>query len=69
MIIGRGLTDKARQSLGLEPSDVFRKPGEIADSGKGYTLAQKMVGKACGVEGIRPGTYCEPKMKIGRAHV
>ncbi len=62
LIIGRGLTDKARQSLGLEPSDVFRKPGEIADSGKGYTLAQKMVGKACGVEGIRPGTYCEPKM-------
>lgn len=62
LIIGRGLTDKARQSLGLEPSDVFRKPGEIADSGKGYTLAQKMVGKACDVEGIRPGTYCEPKM-------
>lgn len=62
LIIGRGLTDKARQSLGLEPSDVFRKPGEVADSGKGYTLAQKMVGKACGVTGIRPGTYCEPKM-------
>ncbi|MGL6314691.1 bifunctional aconitate hydratase 2/2-methylisocitrate dehydratase [Vibrio sp. WXL103] len=62
LIIGRGLTDKARQSLGLEPSDVFRKPGEVADSGKGFTLAQKMVGKACGVTGIRPGTYCEPKM-------
>ncbi|WP_428771409.1 bifunctional aconitate hydratase 2/2-methylisocitrate dehydratase [Vibrio sp.] len=62
LIIGRGLTDKARQSLGLEPSEIFRKPGAVADSGKGYSLAQKMVGKACGVEGIRPGTYCEPKM-------
>ena len=62
LIIGRGLTDKARQSLGLESSDIFRKPGAVADSGKGYSLAQKMVGKACGVEGIRPGTYCEPKM-------
>ncbi|WP_070962308.1 bifunctional aconitate hydratase 2/2-methylisocitrate dehydratase [Vibrio sonorensis] len=62
LIIGRGLTDKARTSLGLESSEVFRKPGEVADSGKGYTLAQKMVGKACGVTGIRPGTYCEPKM-------
>nr|WP_152819919.1 bifunctional aconitate hydratase 2/2-methylisocitrate dehydratase [Vibrio sp. B1Z05] len=62
LIVGRGLTDKARTSLGLEPSEVFRKPGEIADTGKGFTLAQKMVGKACGVAGIRPGTYCEPKM-------
>ncbi len=62
LIIGRGLTEKARQSLGLAPSDVFRKPADVADSGKGYTLAQKMVGKACGVTGIRPGTYCEPKM-------
>ncbi|PWF67482.1 bifunctional aconitate hydratase 2/2-methylisocitrate dehydratase [Vibrio sp. T21] len=62
LIIGRGLTDKARQALGLDSSDVFRKPGEVADSGKGYTLAQKMVGKACGVAGVRPGTYCEPKM-------
>ncbi|GLT18448.1 aconitate hydratase B [Vibrio zhanjiangensis] len=62
LIIGRGLTEKARQSLGLEASDIFRKPGTVADSGKGYSLAQKMVGKACGVEGIRPGTYCEPKM-------
>ncbi|MBU2896358.1 bifunctional aconitate hydratase 2/2-methylisocitrate dehydratase [Vibrio hepatarius] len=62
LIIGRGLTDKARQSLGLEASDIFRKPGAVADSGKGYSLAQKMVGKACGVDGIRPGTYCEPKM-------
>ncbi|MCG7497660.1 bifunctional aconitate hydratase 2/2-methylisocitrate dehydratase [Vibrio sp. Of7-15] len=62
LIIGRGLTDRARQSLGLEASDVFRRPVEVADTGKGYSLAQKMVGKACGVEGIRPGTYCEPKM-------
>ncbi|MDN3681509.1 bifunctional aconitate hydratase 2/2-methylisocitrate dehydratase [Vibrio tapetis subsp. quintayensis] len=62
LIIGRGLTDRARQSLSLEPSEVFRRPVEVEDTGKGYTLAQKMVGKACGVEGIRPGTYCEPKM-------
>ncbi len=62
LIIGRGLTDKARQSLGLESTDIFRKPGDVADTGKGYSLAQKMVGKACGVEGVRPGTYCEPKM-------
>ncbi|MCL9781065.1 bifunctional aconitate hydratase 2/2-methylisocitrate dehydratase [Vibrio sp. S4M6] len=62
LIIGRGLTDRARQSLGLEASDIFRRPAEVKDSGKGYTLAQKMVGKACGVTGVRPGTYCEPKM-------
>ncbi|MEL4483479.1 bifunctional aconitate hydratase 2/2-methylisocitrate dehydratase [Shewanella algae] len=62
LIIGRGLTDKAREALGLEASDVFVRPGDVADTGKGYTLAQKMVGKACGVEGIRPGQYCEPKM-------
>nr|WP_221192149.1 bifunctional aconitate hydratase 2/2-methylisocitrate dehydratase [Microbulbifer rhizosphaerae] len=62
LIIGRGLTTKARESLGLEPSDLFRKPEQPAESDKGYTLAQKMVGRACGVEGIRPGTYCEPKM-------
>ncbi|KUJ00380.1 bifunctional aconitate hydratase 2/2-methylisocitrate dehydratase [Vibrio sp. MEBiC08052] len=62
LIIGRGLTDKARESLGLESSDVFRRPAPVKDSGKGFTLAQKMVGKACGVEGVRPGTYCEPKM-------
>lgn len=62
LIIGRGLTDRARQSLGLPSSDVFRRPVAVEDSGKGYSLAQKMVGKACGVEGIRPGTYCEPKM-------
>lgn len=62
LIIGRGLTTKARESLGLPETDLFRKPVTPADTGKGYTLAQKMVGKACGVEGIRPGTYCEPKM-------
>lgn len=62
LIIGRGLTDRARQALGLPASDVFRRPVAVKDSGKGYTLAQKMVGKACGVEGVRPGTYCEPKM-------
>ncbi len=62
LIIGRGLTDRAREALGLAPTDIFRRPQAVADSGKGYSLAQKMVGKACGVEGIRPGTYCEPKM-------
>ncbi|MDX1303878.1 bifunctional aconitate hydratase 2/2-methylisocitrate dehydratase [Photobacterium sp.] len=62
LIIGRGLTDRARQSLSLPASEVFRRPSEVADTGKGYSLAQKMVGKACGVEGVRPGTYCEPKM-------
>jgi len=62
LIIGRSLTDKTREALGLAPSEVFRRPQPPADSGKGYTLAQKMVGRACGVEGIRPGTYCEPRM-------
>ncbi|MCB1668039.1 MAG: bifunctional aconitate hydratase 2/2-methylisocitrate dehydratase [Porticoccaceae bacterium] len=62
LIIGRGLTQRAREHLGLPASDLFRKPHQPEDTGKGYTLAQKMVGKACGVEGIRPGTYCEPKM-------
>ncbi|WP_404374520.1 bifunctional aconitate hydratase 2/2-methylisocitrate dehydratase [Vreelandella aquamarina] len=62
LIIGRGLTGKARESLGLAPSDVFRLPDQPADTGKGFTLAQKMVGKACGMEGVRPGMYCEPKM-------
>ncbi len=62
LIIGRSLTERAREALGLEPSDVFRRPVDPQDSGKGFTLAQKMVGKACGVEGIRPGTYCEPRM-------
>ncbi|MBD3669489.1 MAG: bifunctional aconitate hydratase 2/2-methylisocitrate dehydratase [Gammaproteobacteria bacterium] len=62
LIIGRSLTDKTREALGLEPSDVFRRPVAPADTGKGFTLAQKMVGKACGVEGVRPGTYVEPRM-------
>jgi aconitate hydratase 2/2-methylisocitrate dehydratase len=62
LIIGRGLTTKARQALGLEESALFRKPTSPESSDKGYTLAQKMVGRACGVEGIRPGTYCEPRM-------
>ena len=62
LIIGRQLTDKTREFLGIEPSKVFRRPDAEDASDKGYTLAQKMVGKACGVEGIRPGTYCEPRM-------
>lgn len=62
LIVGRGLTDKARTELGLPVSDLFKKPEQPVDTGKGYTLAQKMVGKACGVTGVRPGTYCEPKM-------
>lgn len=65
LIIGRGLTEKARAELGLAPSTLFKKPEAPADSGKGFTLAQKMVGRACGLpegQGVRPGTYCEPKM-------
>ncbi|MFH1494959.1 MAG: bifunctional aconitate hydratase 2/2-methylisocitrate dehydratase [Pseudomonadota bacterium] len=62
LIIGRGLTSKAREALGLAPSDLFIQPLNPRDTGKGYTLAQKMVGRACGVAGVRPGTYCEPKM-------
>lgn len=62
LIIGRGLTERARVELGLEASMLFHKPEQPADSGKGFTLAQKIVGQACGVAGIRPGTYCEPKM-------
>ena len=65
LIIGRGLTAKAREALGLPASTLFRLPGVPADSGKGFSLAQKMVGRACGLpegKGVRPGTYCEPKM-------
>jgi aconitate hydratase 2/2-methylisocitrate dehydratase len=62
LIIGRQLTDKTREALDLEPADIFTRPDAADASDKGYTLAQKMVGKACGVEGIRPGTYCEPRM-------
>lgn len=62
LIIGRGLTDRARKSLDLDASDVFQRPQDKAASKKGYTLAQKIVGKACGVAGVRPETYCEPQM-------
>ncbi len=62
LIIGRSLTDKAREALGLGHSEVFRRPRDPDESGRGFTLAQKIVGNACGVPGVRPGTYCEPKM-------
>ena len=62
LIIGRGLTTKAREALGLPPSDVFRQAKDVAQSTRGFSLAQKMVGRACGVAGIRPDQYCEPKM-------
>ena len=62
LIIGRGLTGRAREELGLEPSELFRKPVPVNDTDEGYTLAQKIVGRACDVDGIRPGAYCEPKM-------
>ena len=62
LIIGRQLTDKTREALGLEPTDIFTRPDAEDSSDKGFTLAQKMVGKACGVKGMRPGTYCEPRM-------
>jgi len=62
LIIGRGLTDKTRTELGLEPSPLFIRPEQPADTGKGFTLAQKIVGKACGLPGVRPGTACEPLM-------
>lgn len=61
LIIGRGLTTRARESLGMDSSEVFRKPTQPSeDTTKGYTLAQKIVGKASGLKGVRPGTYCEP---------
>jgi len=62
LIIGRGLTARAREHLGLGDTDTFLKPVNPKDTGKGFTQAQKIVGLACGVDGIRPGTYCEPKM-------
>lgn len=62
LIIGRGLTDRARLQLGLPASTLFRRLGAVADTGKGYTLAQKMVGQACSLPGVRPGAYCEPHM-------
>lgn len=65
LIIGRSLTERAREALGLGPTDVFRRPEDPSTSDKGFTLAQKMVGRACGLpegQGVRPGTYCEPRM-------
>jgi len=62
LIIGRSLTDKSREFLNLPPTEVFVRPGLGDESKDGYTLAQKMVGKACGVKGVRPGVYCEPIM-------
>ncbi len=65
LIVGRGLTAKAREALGLKPSTLFRLPQDPVDTKKGFSLAQKMVGRACGLpegQGVRPGTYCEPKM-------
>ncbi|MBM4200522.1 MAG: bifunctional aconitate hydratase 2/2-methylisocitrate dehydratase, partial [Gammaproteobacteria bacterium] len=62
LIIGRGLSDRARKALGMDASPVFRRPGATVESGRGYTLAQKMIGHACGLPGVRPGTYCEPHM-------
>ncbi|MBX6965365.1 bifunctional aconitate hydratase 2/2-methylisocitrate dehydratase [Alcaligenes faecalis] len=65
LIIGRGLTTRAREALGLPPTTLFRLPQSPVDSGKGFSLAQKMVGRACGLPegaGVRPGTYCEPRM-------
>ena len=62
LIIGRSLTDRTREALSEKSSTVFVRPESQKKSDKGYTLAQKMVGRACGVEGIRPGTYCEPRL-------
>jgi len=62
LIVGRGLTTRAREALGLGTADLFRTPTAPIESTKGFTLAQKMVGKACGVDGVRAGTYCEPRM-------
>ena len=60
LIIGKGLTAKAREALGMDSGSLFMTPAQPADNGKGFTLAQKMVGKACGIEGVKPGVYCEP---------
>ncbi|MFD2235809.1 bifunctional aconitate hydratase 2/2-methylisocitrate dehydratase, partial [Phaeospirillum tilakii] len=65
LIIGRGLTAKAREALKLPASTLFRLPAVPKDNGKGFSLAQKIVGRACGLpegQGMRPGTYCEPRM-------
>ena len=63
LIIGRQLTDKTREKMGLDISDKFCRYGENEKTNNGYTLAQKMVGKACGMKGVRAGQYCEPRMK------
>jgi len=60
LIIGKGLTAKARESLGMDAGAIFMTPEQPEDNGKGFTLAQKMVGRACGIEGVKPGVYCEP---------
>jgi len=62
LIIGRSLTERAREALGKGATDVFRRPDSVGESQKGFTLAQKIVGRACGVDGVRAGTYCEPRM-------
>ena len=62
LIIGRSLTDETREILKEPPSEIFTRPEEAKENNAGYTLAQKMVGRACGVDGIRPGIYCEPRM-------
>ncbi|MBK86284.1 MAG: bifunctional aconitate hydratase 2/2-methylisocitrate dehydratase [Flavobacteriaceae bacterium] len=62
LIIGRQLTDKTREKIGLEPSEAFQRYGNNKNQNKGYTLAQKMVGKACGMKGVKAGQYCEPRM-------
>jgi aconitate hydratase 2/2-methylisocitrate dehydratase len=62
LIIGRTLTDKTRKRLALDPSEIFCRPVQPGKNPRGYTLAQKMVGRACGENGVRPGQYCEPEM-------
>ena len=62
LMIGRALTDKVRSKLGLSASDLFIRPSKPNDTGKGYSQAQKIVGHACGLEGVRPGSNCEPIM-------
>jgi aconitate hydratase 2/2-methylisocitrate dehydratase len=62
LIIGRGLTERARAHLGTKGATVFASVATAQNSKAGFTLAQKMVGRACGIEGVRPGQYCEPRM-------
>ena len=68
LIVGRGLTAKAREALGLPPSTLFRLPHDPADTGRGYTLAQKMVGRACGLpEEAGQQRACAPAPTASRA--